>query len=63
MLDNEILRERFEDLLNQQRQSVGVYASLASGLTDPKARAEAEQIHRDKKRHIELTERLLEIVD
>ena len=63
MLDQTVLRERFEGLLAQARQAEGVYASLASQVHDPQLREQVEQIHRDKRRHILLTERLLEIVD
>ena len=63
MLDQTVLRERFEGLLAQEQQAEGVYASLASQVRDPQLREQVEQIHRDKRRHILLTERLLEIVD
>jgi rubrerythrin len=63
MLEQALLRERFEELLDQQRQAAGFYAAWAARLTDPKLRQQVEQIHREKTRHIALTERLLEIVE
>ena len=64
MLDQALLRERFEALLDQERHVVGMYASMASESDDDPSRRElAEMLHRDKRRHIELAERLLEIVE
>jgi hypothetical protein len=63
MLDQSFLRERFEDLLTHQEAALGHYESAASEETDPQARTHLEDILRDKKRHVELTRRLLEIVE
>ena len=62
MLDEALLRDRFEDLLEQQRQVEGLYSSLAERVDDPAVRDHIDQLCREKRRHIELTERLLEIV-
>ena len=63
MLEHERLRERFQALLSQEQQALAAYADLASRVQDPGLRDQVEQLHREKQRHIELTERLLEIVD
>ncbi len=63
MLEQALLREQFQALLDQQRQAVLVYADLAGRATDPSLKMQAQEIQRDKERHIRLTERLLEIVD
>ena len=62
MLDHALLRERFEALLDRERHVEGMYASMASESADPSRRELAEMLHRDKRRHIQLAERLLEIV-
>ena len=62
MLEQAMLREQFLTLLDQQRKAAQVYADLAeSGGEDD--RAQLQQLQNDKNRHIQLTERLLEIVD
>lgn len=63
MLEQALLRDRFEVLLGQQQQALQAYASLAANVVDPSLRDQVEQLQRDKQRHVELTERLLEIVD
>lgn len=63
MLEQAMLREQFQALLEQQRQAAQVYADLAGVATDPSVKQDAQQIQRDKERHVRLTERLLEIVD
>ena len=62
MLDQALLRDQFQQLLDRQRQAEGVYASLAADATDPGVREQAQQIQREKRKHILLTERMLEIV-
>lgn len=61
-LEQAQLREQFESLLTQQQQALAAYAELATKLEDPAVRGHLVQLQRDKQRHIELTERLLEIV-
>jgi len=63
MLEQATLRKRFQALLDQERQALMVYESVAKGSSDPALRKQALQLRRDKERHIRLTERLLEIVD
>ncbi len=62
MLDDAFLRDRFEQLLTQQRRAEGFYASMLDRTPDPARREQLEQIHREKRRHILLTERMLEIL-
>jgi len=62
MLEQATLREQFQTLLSQEQQALEAYAELAAKVTDPAVRQQVEQLHRDKQRHVELTERLLEIV-
>ncbi len=65
MLDVEhaILAEKFETLLETERQAEDVCASLIDKLTDPAAIEQLKLIRREKQRHIGLVERLLEIVE
>ncbi len=58
-----MLAERFEALLEQERQAAQAYADLADQVSDPAAKEQFELIRREKLRHIELAERLLEIVE
>jgi hypothetical protein len=64
MLEQSLLREQFESLLAQQQQVVGQYESAASSAEiDEDLRVKLAEVCRDKKRHIELTQRLIEILD
>jgi hypothetical protein len=63
MLDQIMLREQFESLLTHQRAALGKYESAAADNEDPQTKAEFDQLCKEKKRHIQLTERLLEIVE
>lgn len=65
MLDVEgaMLAEKFRELLDQERQVEGLYAGLSEQVTDPATKEQIEQIHREKLRHVQLVERLLEIVE
>jgi len=62
MLEEALLREQFESLLSQEQQALAAYAALIEEIEDPALRDQVQQLHRDKQRHVELTERLLEIV-
>ncbi len=62
MLDQFVLREQFKTLQETQRQALGRYESAAQN-ADPAAKADLDQLCRDKRRHLELTERLLEIIE
>ena len=63
MLEQTILRERFEQLLLQERQAEKMYAELSTKVTDAAMREQIEQLRREKQRHVALTERLLELVE
>ncbi len=58
-----MLRERFQDLLALEQQAIKAYAELAARTTDPEIIQKIEHLLQDKQRHVELTERLLEIVE
>jgi rubrerythrin len=63
MFEEAELAEQFNALLDQEQQAADYYATMASKTDDPQVRRLVEQVHREKKRHIQLTQRLLEIVD
>ena len=65
MLDVEhaMLAEKFQDLLEQERRAEQTYADLAARALDPAARQQLELLAREKRHHVELVQRLLEIVD
>jgi len=62
-LEQAQLRERFQTLLAQEQQALLTYEALLAHAIDPELRMQVELLCRDKLRHVELTERLLEIVD
>lgn len=62
MLEQLLLREQFKALHETQLEALGRYESAAQ-TADPAARADLDQLCREKRRHLELTERLLEIVE
>jgi rubrerythrin len=63
MLDQAILRDQFEELLAGEKRAAEVYEQLLARADDPDLREQLGQLHREKLRHVQLTERLLEIVD
>ncbi len=63
MLEQAILRDQFQELLDKERQAERRYAELAEQTDDPQLREQILQLRRDKQRHAELTERLLEILE
>ena len=65
MLDVEhaMLAESFRDLLEQERQAERTYAELVARADDPEVRRQLKLILREKQRHVQLVERLLEIVE
>ena len=65
MLDVEhaMLAESFRDLLEQERQAERTYAELVARADDPGVCRQLELILREKQRHVQLVERLLEIVE
>ena len=62
MLEQALLREQIQDLLAKERQAELVYAELAGKVQAGDLLDQVHQLHRDKQRHIQLTERLLEIL-
>jgi len=58
-----LLAEAFQTLLEHERQAEKTYRELAGRAKDPSAREQIELILREKRRHVELVERLLEIVE
>jgi len=63
MFEEEQLAEQFTALLDQQQHAADHYAAVAAQTDDPQVRRQVEQVCREKNRHIQLTQRLLEIVD
>ena len=63
MLEAAALRDQFETLLTQEQQALSAYTDLVDRVQDAAVREQVEQLLREKQRHVELTERLLEIVD
>ena len=57
------LAEQSNALLDQQQHAADYYATMAAQTDDPHVLRQVEQVCREKKRHIQLTQRLLEIVD
>ena len=62
MLEQAALREQFQTLLAREQYAAEIYGELA-GKVDPALRDQVEQLHREKLRHVRLTERLLEILE
>lgn len=62
MLEQMMLREQFETLLGRQQVALGHYETAAK-TADQENRGHFDQLCREKKRHIQLTQRLLEIVE
>ncbi len=62
-IEQAMLRDRFQDLLALEQQALKAYEELAARTSDPEVLQKVEHLRRDKQRHIELTERLLEIVE
>jgi len=63
MLEAAALRDQFEMLLDQEQRALGAYTDLMARIDDLTVREQVEQLLREKQRHVELTERLLEIVE
>ncbi|MBN1555963.1 MAG: hypothetical protein JXA11_14560 [Phycisphaerae bacterium] len=62
MLDQCVLREQFRRLQETQQEALGQYETAARQ-ADPAVKADLDQLCREKRRHLELTERLLEIIE
>jgi len=63
MFEEAELAEQFNALLDQQQHAADHYETVAAQTSDPQMKHQMEQVCREKKRHIQLTQRLLEIVD
>ncbi|MCD6364447.1 MAG: hypothetical protein J7M14_01090 [Planctomycetes bacterium] len=63
MFEEAILAEQFEDLLAQTRRAEQMYTALADSVKDPVLRKQISRLCADKHRHVQLAQRLLEIVD
>lgn len=63
MLEQAILREQFESLLAMELEAAELYEHLAAQTTEAGVRCEIEHLCREKRRHIRLAQRLIEIVD
>ena len=62
MLERTILRELCHGLYTSTREAEAQYRSLAQTATDPARKEQFQRLARDGRRHVELTERLLEIL-
>jgi len=62
MFEQAILAEQFRALLAKEQQAARIYTDLEAKAPDPDFRREVGQLLREKQRHIELAQRLLEIV-
>ena len=63
MFEQAQLAEQFNTLLAREREAAQHYAAMADHVDDPELRKQVLQLHSEKKRHIRLARRLLEIVD
>ncbi len=63
MFEQALLAEQFEKLLAQAEQAEQMYAGLADQADDPDVREQFAELLREKRRHVRMTERLIEIVD
>jgi hypothetical protein len=58
-----MLADQLRRLLCQERQAASLAGELAGQVGDDSSRRQLEEMHRDKLRHVQLVERLLEIVE
>ncbi len=63
MPERAILREQFEQMLRTASAAVVEYDQLTESTADPLRRDRLIRLMRHKHRHVELAERLLEILD
>jgi len=61
MFEQAMLRELIQEFMDETQQVERTYAGLAEQ-GDPQIRPQAMQLMREKQRHLELSERLLEIM-
>lgn len=62
MLSETFLREQFRGLLESTRQAEELYGRLAGQVSDPEAAGTLQHLQREKRRHVDLASRLLEIL-
>jgi len=62
MFEQAALAEQFRVLIAKEQQAVKICADLEAKAADPSFRQEIGQLLREKQHHIELAQRLLEIV-
>jgi len=62
MPERAILREHFAEMRLAAEAAAGTYERVAASSTDPEARRQLQRIAMDTSRHVELADRLLEIV-
>jgi hypothetical protein len=63
MPERVLLRSQFTDLLSNAQKAAAEYNRLAESATDSKHRQMLAMLASDQQRQVELSERLLEIVD
>ena len=63
MYEQALLAEQFGKLLAQAEQAEQMYAGIAAETDDPDLREQFQELLREKRRHVQMTERLIEIVD
>jgi len=63
MLEMATIREQLQDLLDKERRAMTAYAELVAKAADTRLREQFLQLQREKQRHVELAERLLQIMD
>ena len=62
MFENELLREEFDRILQAKRHAAQRLDQLATEADDPELRGRIAELCCHAQRHVELTERLLELV-
>lgn len=62
MFEQTMLCELVQELLDTTQHAERAYAGLAARLSDPALRRQVQLLAREKQRHVELAERLLEII-
>ena len=63
MRDKRELSDDLQDLMRRQQELLNGYRELLTRTGDPKTQQAITQLCRSRSRHLELTERLMEIVE
>jgi hypothetical protein len=63
MRDKFELSQDLQDLMTRQQELLGCYRELIERIADPKLQQDLTLLLRTKSGHLELTERLMEIVE